>query len=764
MSNCTVDAPPPTNGENKTTQKGNNNNGKDEEQLNSTEADNDDATIMSAMTNTKETNSRREQKENNNNETTTKQSAVGEKKVENPYTKRATPTKPSSMNNNTKEDYASITQKSIKNKTKVSQNNHNQIRTNQNNAIRIRFSFVGQENGQSKKNNIKQILYDTMRCAKALDSRSALMTWRDEDDLSNLNGDEARMIPDQMIRKYVDMPPVEGNFIAGEVYYGNGVRIQTCMKVNEFVEKWNNRKYDSIKNSPFKNWKPIRRAEMQQYPVSYPIGYLAGTTERGYYDTVVKSLMEEFEDKIELSFQSIYQPGVSTRVWKLARETADRQYLNNDSRNHKMIKFSMAPSALTIYVGDEKLTKRIRTKFIDKYGRNEDEQWPEMADHSRMRFIPIVKGYINDGEAREKLYRHLKHQAVSKAGEVKLNFPYHNINTKQRYLCDKSLEQIIHGMTTKSDKEIPVFKHITTKWVQKEGETQQYEVAVASSLVNEATSILRGLNNHLIKEYGNNVRNHFAGAKMENTTNVVPRKRNFTLFNTDWDDDISNFIKQSDNTDKLSKVLIEGMEMITNPQGVNDNKGAIIFNEPVKEDSEGKHDSKKKENEKNDNGDKTSKEKTTEKEVIVIDDELGTQQESITNTDEANKGDEYLNTKEWDDIAFGSEYEKCILATSDEKRKTLNTLERYNIDIHMIEQWKNANWDKMEQLLKECKWKEYSSMKRMVEDIRKTQENKNISTKQKASGNGENEREMSKTANKTQRQDSEIEKKRQTTK
>ena len=103
------------------------------------------------------------------------------------------------MNNNTKEDYASITQKSIKNKTKVSQNNHNQIRTNQNNAIRIRFSFVGQENGQSKKNNIKQILYDTMRCAKALDSRSALMTWRDEDDLSNLNGDEARMIPDQMI-------------------------------------------------------------------------------------------------------------------------------------------------------------------------------------------------------------------------------------------------------------------------------------------------------------------------------------------------------------------------------------------------------------------------------------------------------------------------------------------------------------------------------------------------------------------------------------
>ena len=141
-----------------------------------------------------------------------------------------------------------------------------------------------------------------MRCAKVLDSRAALMTWCDEDDLSNLNGDEVRMISDQMILKYIDMPPVEGNFNAGEVYYGNGVRIQTCMNVNEFVEKWNNKKYDTVKNSPFKDWKAIRRAEMQQYPMAYPVGYLAGTTERGYYETVVKSLMEEFEYKIELLF------------------------------------------------------------------------------------------------------------------------------------------------------------------------------------------------------------------------------------------------------------------------------------------------------------------------------------------------------------------------------------------------------------------------------------------------------------------------------
>ena len=118
------------------------------------------------------------------------------------------------------------------------------------------------------------------------------------------------------------MSPVEGNIVSGEVYYGNGIRLKTHMNVDTFVEQWNNKKYDKMENTPFKDWKAVRRAEMQGYSTAYPIGYLAGSTERGFYDTIVKSLLNEFDNKIELSFQSVYQPGISTRVWKLARTTA----------------------------------------------------------------------------------------------------------------------------------------------------------------------------------------------------------------------------------------------------------------------------------------------------------------------------------------------------------------------------------------------------------------------------------------------------------
>lgn len=161
-----------------------------------------------------------------------------------------------------------------------------------------------------------------MRCAKQIDPRVALMTWDEKNGNCNLNGDETKLITDESTMKYIDMSRMEGKIDAGEVYYGNGMRIQTEMNIDTFVEKWNNKKYDKTENTPFNNWKAVKKAEMQKHPVSYLIGYFAGTTERGYYDTVIKSLMEEFENEIEISFQSIYRPGVSTKVWKLARTMA----------------------------------------------------------------------------------------------------------------------------------------------------------------------------------------------------------------------------------------------------------------------------------------------------------------------------------------------------------------------------------------------------------------------------------------------------------
>ena len=89
---------------------------------------------------------------------------------------------------------------------------------------------------------------------------------------------------------------------------------------------------------------------------------------------------------------------------------------------------------------------------------------------------------------------------------------------------------------------------------------------MASKLVDEAATVMRGLKNRMVKEYGNQVRAHFIDANTEKTWTVVPTKRKLPEKNEDWDDDLDCFLKKTNNADKLSMVLIKGMEKLI-PQG-----------------------------------------------------------------------------------------------------------------------------------------------------------------------------------------------------
>ena len=58
-------------------------------------------------------------------------------------------------------------------------------------------------------------------------------------------------------------------------------------------------------------------------------------------------------------------------------------------------------------------------------------------------------------------------------------------------------------------------------------------------------------------------------------------KRKLSSQTNDWDDDLEEFIRNSNTDDKISKVLIEGMEKLTYQEGTNSNeKESIVFNEP----------------------------------------------------------------------------------------------------------------------------------------------------------------------------------------
>ena len=48
----------------------------------------------------------------------------------------------------------------------------------------------------------------------------------------------------------------------------------------------------------------------------------------------------------------------------------------------------------------------------------------------------------------------------------------------------------------------------------------------------------------------------------------------------------------------------------------------------------------------------------------------------------------YMQQKAWDEISIMGEYNECIPATTEEKRKVINTLKKFKIDLADIENGK----------------------------------------------------------------------------
>ena len=298
--------------------------------------------------------------------------------------------------------------------------------------IRIRFSFKKQPFRGSDGEYIRQVIYEMMQCSKIIDANSALLPWKGDADVNSMNGDEVKLIPADLIKDYIDVPPVKGTaYMDGMMYYGNGIRIRTEMDIDEYISRWTYKRYDKEENSLFKNWKAVKTAEVQSFINPTPIGYLSGTTENGYYDTIKDGIRKEFKNEIEVSFQTVYQPGVLQRVWNSATKMAKQVNADPNSREHRRVKFGMPPTALIVYAKNQDNAGQLCRQFIKKYREIKKDSWPKMHDNSRMRFIPITNSYIQEKEYRDSLYESLHHQAASKAGEVMLELDLVNLREKR---------------------------------------------------------------------------------------------------------------------------------------------------------------------------------------------------------------------------------------------------------------------------------------------------------------------------------------------
>ena len=90
-----------------------------------------------------------------------------------------------------------------------------------------------------------------------------------------------------------------------------------------------------------------------------------------------------------------------------------------------------------------------------------------------MKFVPLIGGEIQNEKAREQVTTRIKWQTHSKANEVTLELPLTDIQEVRSYLRDQSMEQVILGTMTDSDRQEPALIQTHNPQIHKESGRNQ---------------------------------------------------------------------------------------------------------------------------------------------------------------------------------------------------------------------------------------------------------------------------------------------------
>lgn len=238
----------------------------------------------------------------------------------------------------------------------VTQTNQHQENNEQIKEVRVRFQFKTDnvKAGSKFSEQIKQVLHDVMMATKEFDHSTKLLSWDEENKTeTELNGQEILLVGGDTIDKYINAPNKPQNLVHSKVYYHYGLRIKSKYPAYEFTEHWNNLRYNFKETHPILTSAVMRPAEMQTSSKTFPVGYFLGTTERGDYTTINNELHLITECNAEVSFQTVYQKGMSNIIWEDAKMKAEELNMNPQSKEYKRIKFKNSPTALIVYVSNK---------------------------------------------------------------------------------------------------------------------------------------------------------------------------------------------------------------------------------------------------------------------------------------------------------------------------------------------------------------------------------------------------------------------------
>ena len=432
--------------------------------------------------------------------------------------------------------------------------------------IRIRFQFrLNAIKGKTFGEQIRPLLHDIVMCTKLIDPNTQIVPWRENSKVCPASGPEILLLAESTMKAYIMAPSNPEALTTNKTYHHYGLRIVTDIPVAEFTEQWNNNKYQYKDEYPCLSHVSMRPAEMQLSHSAYAVGYFQGSTERGEYSTIKESLVDITDVTTEASWQVVNQKDVSNRIWERATSKAIEAQRNPNHRLHKRTKFRYAPSALVVYVAKKEHVKDATMKLYEAYGKTIDGHWPTLKDGSKMRFIPIIRGDIEEG-VLNKLYNHMEIHTRLKANEETKEIGVCDIHQPKEYLNGMTLEQVLHSTVIGIDSttQVHILKHITKKWMQ-DASVVRYEIAFHTKLREKALEFLQNLEEQLASKYGNEARLHFPWSKHPFKKNAT-QAQNAILMNyinnEETDKQIQNMLMQEDDDEQYAKIQLEGIEVV----------------------------------------------------------------------------------------------------------------------------------------------------------------------------------------------------------
>ena len=196
-------------------------------------------------------------------------------------------------------------------------------------TLRIRVSVkckMISTNQEEIEKEIRRIIKRANEISVQFDAGSMMCPWNmhGRSIIKPITGKQIDVMNFDELRNYVHLPNGTSTLVQNQMCHGIGVNIKSEKEINTFIDQWNTVKFKNKKESFTKGWLSIKRAEIQKYHRSFPVGFFQGSSEKGVYESLNYELPKLLGMDIEVSFQNIYQRGITGQFWEKAKNEAKK--------------------------------------------------------------------------------------------------------------------------------------------------------------------------------------------------------------------------------------------------------------------------------------------------------------------------------------------------------------------------------------------------------------------------------------------------------